>query len=73
MDVDRGVHGEDLLKTIEKTIQSSEVLIAVVGKGWLPSCLERPDDYVRLELANAFKRNIRVIPCTSRGCLDASV
>jgi hypothetical protein len=62
MDVDRGVHGEDLVKTIEKAIESSDVLIAVVGKGWLPGCLEGPDDYVRLELASAFKRNIRVIP-----------
>src|SRR5271165_1117420 len=61
MDVDRVVHGEDLVKTIEKIIESSDVLIAIIGKGWLISSLESPDDYVRFELATALERNIPVI------------
>jgi len=45
------------------------VLIAVIGKRWLISSeaegsrrLDNPDDFVRLEIATALKRNIRVIP-----------
>jgi trehalose/maltose transport system substrate-binding protein len=45
------------------------VLIAVIGKRWLTSSegegarrLDNPDDFVRLEIAAALKRNIRVIP-----------
>jgi hypothetical protein len=67
MDVDRVVLGEDLVKTIEETIGSSDVLIAVIGKGWVIGCLESRDDYVRLELAVAFKRNIGVIAVLVEG------
>ena len=45
------------------------MLIAVIGKRWLISSeaegsrrLDNPDDFVRLEIATALKRNIRVIP-----------
>jgi hypothetical protein len=45
------------------------VLIAVIGKHWLISTDEKrrrrlgnPNDFVRLEIATALKRNIRVIP-----------
>jgi hypothetical protein len=67
MDLDGVAHGEDLVKTIEKAIESSHVLIAVIGKRWLTTNLESLDDYVRLELTGAFKRNIRVIPVLVEG------
>jgi hypothetical protein len=45
------------------------VLIAVIGNHWLISSgakggrrLSNPDDFVRLEIATALKRNVRVIP-----------
>ena len=45
------------------------MLIAVIGKGWLISCdqegqrrLDNPEDFVRIEIATALKRDIRVIP-----------
>ena len=38
MDVDSIDLGEDFVKTIEKTVGSCDVLIAVIGKGWLTSC-----------------------------------
>ena len=48
---------------------SCDVLIAVIGRHWLISTdekrrrrLDDPDDFVRLEIATALKRNIRVIP-----------
>jgi hypothetical protein len=45
------------------------VLIAVIGKGWLTSRdqegerrLDNTEDFVRIEIATALKRDIRVIP-----------
>jgi Domain of unknown function (DUF4432)/TIR domain len=38
MDVDSVDPGEDFVKTIEKTVGSRDVLIAVISKGWLSSC-----------------------------------
>src|SRR5271165_2666190 len=76
MDVDSVDLGEDFVKTIEKTVGSCDVLIAVIGKGWLTSSekegqrrLDNPDDFVRLEIATALKRNIRVIPVLVDGAL----
>jgi hypothetical protein len=67
MDLDHAAHGKDLVKTIEKAIESSDILIAVIGKRWLISDLGNLDDYVHLELAAAFKRNTRVIPVLVEG------
>jgi hypothetical protein len=65
--LDRVAHGEDLVKTIEKAVESSYVLIALIGRRWLISDLGRPDDHVRSELSAAFKRNTRVIPVLVEG------
>ena len=69
MDVDSVGLGEDFLKKIEETVGSCDVLIAVIGKGWLSSLdqegqrrLDNPDDVVRIEIATALKRDILVIP-----------
>src|SRR5271166_1025473 len=69
MDVDSVDLGEDFVKTIEQTVGSCDVLITVIGKGWLTSCdqegqrrLDNPEDFVRIEIATALKRDIRVIP-----------
>src|ERR1700738_2376539 len=69
MDVNSIDLGEDFVKTIEGTVGSCDVLIAVFGKGWLTSCdqegqrrLDNPEDFVRIEIGAALERNIRVIP-----------
>jgi hypothetical protein len=69
IDVDSVDLGEGFAKTIEETVGSCDVLIAVSGKAWLTSCdqegqrrLDNPEDFVRLEIATALKRGIRVIP-----------
>jgi hypothetical protein len=67
MELDRVAHGEDLVKTIEKAIESSDILIVVIGKQWLVSDLENLHDCVHLELAAAFKRKIPVIPVAVEG------
>jgi TIR domain len=69
MDVDNLGPGVDFFEAIETSVSSCGVLIAVIGKGWLVSSdeegkrrLDNPDDFVRLEITTALKRNIRVIP-----------
>jgi hypothetical protein len=73
-DIDSLEPGLDFAEAIERAIESSEVLIAVIGKNWLTATdaagqkrLENPDDYVRTEIATALKRKIRVIPLLIQG------
>jgi TIR domain len=62
-------HGATFLATIVDALDASDALLAVIGPGWLtartqeggPRLLE-PDDYVRLELAHALAREVRVVP-----------
>jgi hypothetical protein len=61
MDLDRVAHAEDLVKAIGEAIESSDILIAVIGKRWFTCGLEHLGDQVHLELAAAFTRNILVI------------
>jgi hypothetical protein len=68
MDIDTIQPGEDFVEVIEKAVGSCEIVIAVMGQRWLSSGdgtsrrLDNPNDFVRLEIATALKRNIRVIP-----------
>jgi TIR domain len=60
--------GVDFTKEIERAISSSVTLIAVIGPTWATEAvdgkrrLDDPDDFVRLEVLNALKRGIRIIP-----------
>jgi len=76
MDIDTIGLGEDFVKTIEETVGSCDVLIAVIGAHWLTSTdgqggrrLDNPEDFVRMEIATALRRNIRVIPVLVDGAL----
>jgi TIR domain len=76
MDVDNLDPGVDFVEAIQASVSSCDVLIAVIGKRWLVSSdeegrrrLDNPDDFVRLEIATALKRNIRVIPVLVDGAL----
>jgi hypothetical protein len=73
-DIDSIEPGLDFAEAIERAVGSSEVLLAVIGRNWLTATdaagqkrLENPDDYVRLEIAAALQRNIRVIPVLVQG------
>ena len=44
-----------------------DALIAVIGSDWLSPRLEDPDDWVRLEIANALARKVRVVPVLVEG------
>src|SRR5215218_5408756 len=78
-DIDSLEPGLDFSEAIERVLESSEVLVAVIGKNWLTATdaagqrrLENPDDYVRVEIATALKRNVRVIPLLVEGAVMPS-
>jgi cytoskeletal protein RodZ len=68
MDVDAIEPGQDFVTVIENAVGSCEILIAIIGKQWLSSTgrntgrLDNPNDFVRLEIATALSRDVRVIP-----------
>lgn len=68
MDIDTIEPGEDFVTVIENAVSSCGILIAVIGRNWLAGSsgatgpLDNPNDFVRLEIAAALERDIRVIP-----------
>jgi Flp pilus assembly protein TadD len=76
MDIDGIALGADFVKAIQKKVSECDVLIAVIGERWLTSQdgrggrrLDNPEDFVRMEIATALKRDIRVIPVLLDGVL----
>lgn len=66
-DVDSIRGGDNFREKIEKAVSSCEVLLAVIGPNWNTDengvrRLDKEDDFVRIEIEAALKRNIRVIP-----------
>jgi hypothetical protein len=62
IDIDSVGLGEDFVKKIKEAVESSDVLIAVIGTNWLTSSdragnrrLEKTEDSVRVEIATALK------------------
>src|SRR5258708_22850703 len=74
MDIDTIRRGDDFVQVISDRVAACDALIAVIGKNWL-SCrdsrgqrrLDNPQDYVRIEIASALQRNVRVIPALVDG------
>jgi len=74
MDVDAIQPGRDFRKAIEENIRDCSVLLAMLGPQWLESAdefghrrLDDEDDYLRLEIAAALRRDIPVVPVLVRG------
>jgi hypothetical protein len=68
-DVDSIQLGDDFVQVINRAVGSCDVLLALIGDQWLTITdshgrrrLEDPDDFVRLEIEAALKRNVRIIP-----------
>lgn len=65
--------GEDFYDVTERSVQSCDILIAIIGKQWLSMSnagvrrLDEPDDFVRLEIAQALSRSIPVVPVLVQG------
>jgi formylglycine-generating enzyme required for sulfatase activity len=74
MDIDTIQPGTDFVEVIDKAVGACDALIALIGKHWLTMTDERgrrrldvPEDFVRLEIAAALEKDIRVIPVLVRG------
>jgi tetratricopeptide (TPR) repeat protein len=69
MDIDAIEPGLDFVEVIQQAVLSCDVLITLIGRQWLTVAdatgkprLTNPEDFVRLEIAAALERNIRIIP-----------
>lgn len=69
MDVDTIEPGADFVARIQDAVGSAAVLLVVVGRDWVSvkdehgrRRLDDPEDFVRLEVASALQRDVRVIP-----------
>jgi TIR domain len=69
IDIDTIGPGEDFRQVIQQTCASCEVLLAVIGRSWATiqdkngkPRLGNETDFVRLEIASALQKDLRVIP-----------
>ena len=68
MDVDDIPHGEDFVVHLDKVLTKANTVLVMIGEQWLNAAnangrrLDDPNDFVRMEIAKALQRNIRVIP-----------
>jgi len=76
MDVDTIEAGVDFVEVLQNAVQSCDVLVALIGRSWLnikdvdgKRRLDNPEDFVRIEVAAALSRDIRVIPVLVDGAL----
>jgi hypothetical protein len=74
LDIDNIDIGARFPQVVEEWVQRCDVLLAVIGPDWLSATdeagnrrLEDPDDYVRLEIEAALRREIRVVPVLMHG------
>jgi hypothetical protein len=61
--------GRDFTTAIDRALDDADAVLAVIGPGWLTAAtpqgasrLSEAHDYVRLELARALARDLRVVP-----------
>ena len=69
MDLDDIHGGDNFAAVIDEKVGQCSVLLAVIGKRWLTMAdeqgtrrLDLPGDFVRLEIAKALERGVRVVP-----------
>jgi len=73
-DLDTIAAGADFVETIQKAVGECNVLLALIGKQWLTMTdaegrrrLDDEGDFVRLEIAAALQRKVKVIPVLVQG------
>jgi len=69
MDIDDIAPGLDFVEVMNQQVARCDVLISVIGRGWLTAVdesgmrrLDDPQDFVRLEIESALAKKKRVIP-----------
>lgn len=73
MDVDGGIRpGENFVRALDERVAGTSVFICLIGPRWLAVTdatgarrLDSADDFVRIEIASALKRDIPIIPVLS--------
>ena len=67
-DIDSLEPGIDFVEALEKALLECDCMLVIIGSKWSSISgskgrrLDQPDDYVRMEIAKALERNVRVIP-----------
>jgi len=68
-DVDSIAPGLDFVRVLEEQVARCDVLLAMIGPRWLTAVdehgrrrLDKPNDFVRIEIESALKQDKRVIP-----------
>ena len=75
MDVDSIEPGLDFGEVISEAVENCRVMLVIIGPKWMLSTetggrrLDSPDDYVRIEIEQALKRGVRVIPVLVDGAV----
>ena len=74
MDVDAIEPGRDFRKAIRENVSACHIFLAMIGPEWLNARsadgqrrIDNENDYVRLEIATALRREIPVVPVRVRG------
>lgn len=69
MDVDSIAPGLDFVTVLDEQVAQCDVMLVIIGKGWIDARdasgalrLNNADDFVRIEIESALKRQKRVIP-----------
>lgn len=67
MDIDKIPFGVDFREHLDREVGQADAVLVLIGNGWLDArdeqgrrCLDNPDDFVRIEIETALKRNIPV-------------
>lgn len=68
-DVDNIPYGADFVEYLDQAVAQCDVLIPLIGRSWLAAAdshgkrrLDDPNDFVRIEIASALKRDILILP-----------
>lgn len=74
LDIDKIEPGLDFTEVISKYLDSSDIMLVIIGPDWMAYNSEKntyrineKNDWVRLEIATALQRNIRVVPVLLEG------
>ena len=74
MDVDAIELGSDFVETLKNNVEECDVMLAIIGPTWLSLLdedglprIQNEADFVRIEIATALERGIRVVPLLVRG------
>ena len=71
MDIDSIEPGASFVQRINEELGSAGIMLVLIGPGWLGRgrrrLLDRPDDWVRLEIAVALDHDVPMIPILIEG------